>query len=106
MCNLPFLLLIFAFFFFFHYSPIGEVFRARMRQFPSLVTCCTIDWFSTWPEEALLAVATSFLSEIPQVEANPTAMRGLVRILDFVSMHVDKARKHYVQSICNKNKTL
>lgn len=53
-----------------------------------------------------MAVATSFLSEIPQVEANPTAMRGLVRILDFVSMHVDKARKHYVQSICNKNKTL
>lgn len=26
-------------------SPIGEAFRARIRMFPSLVNCCTIDWF-------------------------------------------------------------
>lgn len=26
-------------------SPIGEAFRNRLRQFPSLVNCCTIDWF-------------------------------------------------------------
>jgi dynein heavy chain len=37
-------------------SPLGEVFRARLRMFPSLVNCCTIDWFSEWPEEALLGV--------------------------------------------------
>ena len=37
-------------------SPLGEVFRQRLRQFPSLVTCCTIDWFTEWPEEALLGV--------------------------------------------------
>jgi dynein heavy chain len=37
-------------------SPLGEVFRARLRKFPSLVNCCTIDWFSEWPEEALLGV--------------------------------------------------
>jgi hypothetical protein len=60
-------------------SPIGEVFRARLRQFPSLVTCCTIDWFSAWPEEALQSVAASFLYELPELEASPTAMKGLVR---------------------------
>ena len=37
-------------------SPLGEVFSARLRNFPSLVTCCTLDWFSEWPEEALLGV--------------------------------------------------
>lgn len=37
-------------------SPLGDIFRARIRQFPSLVTCTTIDWFSEWPEEALLGV--------------------------------------------------
>jgi dynein heavy chain len=37
-------------------SPLGEIFRARIRRFPSLVTCTTIDWFSEWPEEALLGV--------------------------------------------------
>lgn len=26
-------------------SPIGDAFRTRMRKFPSLVNCCTIDWF-------------------------------------------------------------
>ena len=25
--------------------------------FPSLVNCCTIDWFTEWPEEALMNVA-------------------------------------------------
>ncbi|KAF7277359.1 hypothetical protein GWI33_008517, partial [Rhynchophorus ferrugineus] len=34
-------------------SPIGEVFRARLRQFPALVNCCTIDWFCPWPDTAL-----------------------------------------------------
>ena len=27
--------------------------------FPSLVNCCTIDWFVEWPREALLSVSTS-----------------------------------------------
>jgi hypothetical protein len=26
------------------FSPIGDPFRERLRQFPSLVNCCTIDW--------------------------------------------------------------
>jgi len=37
-------------------SPMGEIFRSRLRMFPSLVNNCTIDWFSEWPEEALLGV--------------------------------------------------
>uniref|UniRef100_A0A803YA76 Dynein axonemal heavy chain 1 n=1 Tax=Meleagris gallopavo TaxID=9103 RepID=A0A803YA76_MELGA len=48
-------------------SPIGEVFRARLRQFPSLVNCCTIDWFNEWPAEALQCVAFSFLHENPHL---------------------------------------
>lgn len=38
-------------------SPIGSTFRNRCRMFPSLVNCCTIDWFGAWPEEALYSVA-------------------------------------------------
>ncbi|XP_054472107.1 dynein axonemal heavy chain 1 [Anoplopoma fimbria] len=72
-------------------SPIGEVFRARLRQFPSLVTCCTIDWFSAWPEEALQAVAMSFLNELPELEASTTVMRGLT--LMCVEIHQMVARK-------------
>lgn len=43
------------------FSPIGEVFRSRMRMFPSLIACCTIDWFAEWPSEALLSVAKAQL---------------------------------------------
>ena len=27
-------------------SPLGEIFTTRLRMFPSLVNCCTIDWFT------------------------------------------------------------
>lgn len=46
------------------FSPIGESFRTRVRNFPSLVNCTTIDWFSEWPKDALENVAKRFLSEI------------------------------------------
>ena len=39
------------------FSPVGEAFRARCRQFPSLINCTTVDWYDTWPEDALNAVA-------------------------------------------------
>ena len=42
-------------------SPVGDKLRDRTRMFPSLVNCCTLDWFSSWPEEALLSVATQYL---------------------------------------------
>lgn len=45
------------------FSPIGDSWRARLRQFPSLVNCCVIDWFTEWPQDALTAVADRFLKE-------------------------------------------
>lgn len=64
-------------------SPIGGEFRARVREYPALVNCTTIDWFGEWPAVALLEVANRFLGgcvlnmpiEGQQVaaEAGPTA---------------------------------
>ncbi|GKT18972.1 Dynein axonemal heavy chain 1, partial [Aduncisulcus paluster] len=45
-------------------SPVGEAFRTRLRKFPSFVNCCTIDWFTGWPEEALRSVGADFVSEM------------------------------------------
>lgn len=44
------------------FSPVGDAFRSRCRQYPSLVNCCTIDWFMPWPDDALYSVAERFLS--------------------------------------------
>ncbi|XP_060043693.1 dynein axonemal heavy chain 6 [Erinaceus europaeus] len=48
-------------------SPVGEAFRSRCRMFPSLVNCCTIDWFVQWPREALLSVSKTFFLTIDAV---------------------------------------
>ncbi|XP_058156420.1 dynein axonemal heavy chain 7 [Dasypus novemcinctus] len=49
-------------------SPIGDAFRNRLRKFPALVNCCTIDWFQSWPEDALQAVASRFLEDTEMSE--------------------------------------
>ena len=57
-------------------SPIGEDFKRRLRMFPALINCCTIDWFLPWPKDALESVAQNFLERIddlPQID-------GIVRI--------------------------
>lgn len=44
-------------------SPLGDIFNVRIRMFPSLVNCCTIDWFTEWPEEALLGVGKGSIQD-------------------------------------------
>ena len=58
-------------------SPIGDAFRNRLRQFPSLVNCCTIDWFQSWPDDALTIVAQRFLEDI---EMDDAAKAGCVEM--------------------------
>lgn len=48
-------------------SPVGNQLRVRSRKFPSLINCCTLDWFSPWPKEALLEVASTFLEKLEGV---------------------------------------
>lgn len=50
------------------FSPVGDKFRVRARQFPALVNCTQFDWFHGWPREALVSVAQRFLASVPDVE--------------------------------------
>ena len=45
------------------FSPMGDAFRNRLRMFPALSNCTTIDWFSEWPGEALQNVGMRALTE-------------------------------------------
>ncbi|XP_050560802.1 dynein axonemal heavy chain 3 isoform X6 [Spodoptera frugiperda] len=49
-------------------SPIGDSFRNRLRMFPSLINCATIDWFTAWPSDALERVAHMFIFEMEDVD--------------------------------------
>jgi hypothetical protein len=46
------------------FSPVGDAFRERLRKFPSLTTCTTIDWFTAWPDDALRSVADRGLRDL------------------------------------------
>jgi dynein heavy chain len=48
------------------FSPVGEGFRSRCRQFPSLINCSTCDWYDPWPKEALASVAQRAFSSAPE----------------------------------------
>eukprot|EP00879_Flechtneria_rotunda_P031259 GHRR01034129.1.p1 GENE.GHRR01034129.1~~GHRR01034129.1.p1 ORF type:complete len:241 (+),score=67.11 GHRR01034129.1:69-791(+) len=50
------------------FSPVGDAFRERLRKFPSLINCTTIDWFTAWPRDGLATVATNFLAGLPGVD--------------------------------------
>ncbi|XP_032988956.1 dynein axonemal heavy chain 1 isoform X1 [Rhinolophus ferrumequinum] len=84
-------------------SPIGEVFRARLRQFPSLVNCCTIDWFNEWPAEALESVATTFLNEIPELEATSDVIEGVIQVCVYIHQSVARKCVEYLAELARHN---
>ena len=81
-------------------SPLGEIFRTRLRKFPSLVNCCTIDWFTNWPEEALLDVAKGGLQDndlgIDQFFDGVTEMFKIIhQSVEKISVkYLDELRRH------------
>ncbi|NXD64149.1 DYH1 protein, partial [Eolophus roseicapillus] len=84
-------------------SPIGEVFRARLRQFPSLVNCCTINWFNKWPSEALQSVASSFLLEIPRLGASTENVNGMIQVCVEIHQSVAKKCQVYLAELARHN---
>ncbi|NXT91841.1 DYH1 protein, partial [Anhinga rufa] len=84
-------------------SPIGEVFRTRLRQFPSLVNCCTINWFNEWPAEALQCVASSFLHKIPHLGASTEDVNGMIQVCVEIHQSVAKKCQVYLAELARHN---
>jgi dynein heavy chain len=82
-------------------SPVGEVFRNRLRMFPSLVNCCSIDWFSEWPEDALLEVATKYLDAVEL--GSDSVKKAVSHIFVFVHMSVLEASSKMLQEMKRYN---
>ena len=49
------------FHFCFSFSPTGGVLARWTKQFPGLLSSCTVDWFHPWPTDALRSLANRFL---------------------------------------------
>ncbi len=83
------------------FSPVGDAFRNRLRQFPSLVTCCTIDWFTEWPAEALAGVAKEAFAEIEF--PNEAVKAGIVSICRDIHQSVESASIKYAEEMRRYN---
>uniref|UniRef100_A0A8I3NLP8 Dynein axonemal heavy chain 8 n=1 Tax=Canis lupus familiaris TaxID=9615 RepID=A0A8I3NLP8_CANLF len=78
------------------FSPVGEKFRARSLKFPGLISGCTMDWFSRWPKEALIAVASYFLSGYSIVCSSDTK-RHVVETMGLFHDMVSESCENYFQ---------
>jgi dynein heavy chain len=75
-------------------SPLGEAFRTRLRNFPSLVNNCTIDFFAAWPEEALRSVAKNTLDTIDM--GSDEVKEGIVQMCGRIHQSVEVASQRYL----------
>lgn len=81
------------------FSPLGSVLRDRLRKFPSLVNCTTIDWFREWPEDGLRSVATRLLAEEDLTDEEKSAICLMFvsfqqQIRDIGVQYLAEARQH------------
>jgi dynein heavy chain len=76
-------------------SPSGDTFRIRARRFPALINCMIIDWFHTWPDDALYSVAKRFLDEL-DLGDNPTDT--IVQFVANAHSKVIKISEEYLES--------
>ncbi|GFR45764.1 hypothetical protein Agub_g7181 [Astrephomene gubernaculifera] len=83
------------------FSPVGDSFRERLRKFPSLVNCTTIDWFTKWPTDALHTVAENFLANLVGIEERVAAQLPGLCVMFHQSVQVltdrflAEARRYY-----------
>jgi dynein heavy chain len=58
-------------------SPANPKFAKRARLFPGMISGCTINWFLTWPQDALVAVSRGFIGDF-EVECTPQEKEQLM----------------------------
>ncbi|ELU10552.1 hypothetical protein CAPTEDRAFT_221643 [Capitella teleta] len=83
-------------------SPVGELLRTRCRNFPGMVNNASIDWFFPWPEQALYAVASVFIS--PDNPLVPDEQReAVVSHIVMVHQQVGSYSREFLQKLRRNN---
>lgn len=78
------------------FSPVGDTFRFRARQFPGLINSTSIDWFHAWPRDALVGVADRFLRKFDfGVEDNEEMIVKISNHMANVHLSIDDANKQF-----------
>ncbi|XP_055341393.1 dynein axonemal heavy chain 8-like isoform X2 [Paramacrobiotus metropolitanus] len=78
------------------FSPVGGKFRARSLKFPGLISGCTINWFTKWPRDALVAVSKHFISAFP-IECTPAVKQQVIEAMGAIHDAVSQTCTEYFQ---------
>jgi dynein heavy chain len=78
-------------------SPVSTKFAERARKFPGIVAGCTIDWFLSWPKEALVAVSEGYISKIA-LDCSEAVKKELIVHMGMVHKTVvDSCEEYYAK---------
>lgn len=83
------------------FSPVGDAFRTRLRMYPAMVNCCSIDWFAEWPDEALMNVAQQKLGDI-EFES-PEVRQGVYDMCTSIHLGCAAASRKYLVEMGRHN---
>lgn len=77
------------------HSPVGDSMRIRSRKFPGIINSTSIDWFHSWPADALIGVSQKFLLD---VEFPDEAIRNNVSlIMSNFHISIDEANIRFLK---------
>ena len=78
-------------------SPLNPMFPVRARKFPGLISGPTVDWFLSWPADALVAVSRGFIKDFP-VECDADCKISLMNHMGAVhSIVVEVCDEYFTQ---------
>jgi dynein heavy chain len=87
------------------FSPVSAKFPERARKFPGIIAGCTIDWFLSWPKEALVAVSEGYIKDMTldctaAVRSELIVHMGLVHklVVDACEEYFAKMRRYVYQT--------
>jgi len=76
-------------------SPVGDNLRVKARKFPGLVNATSINYFHSWPEDALFNVATNFLANIELPEDMPELNANICQNMADTHMSISEANRRF-----------
>merc|ERR1719460_1420366 len=79
----------------FCFSPVNAKFPIRAQKFPAVFSNVNINWFLPWPEEALIAVSSTFL-ETYNIDATPEKKQGLYELMGVFQAKVGQLCEIYL----------
>lgn len=70
--------------------------RIKSRKFPGIINACSMDWFHSWPRDALLGVAQKFLMDIEDIDSD--IKDRLANNMAEVHVSIDEANQQFLKN--------